>query len=74
MFGRLLLVSGRRTRLLIPQRALIEVGQLYFVEMAVPVRGRRLVVPGDVASGERIEILSGLEAGERVRLGGHEGR
>jgi len=70
MFGRLVLEAGARQRLLVPERALLKVGQLSFVVLADAERTRRLVVPGGRAAGERIEVLSGLSAGEEVVVPG----
>jgi hypothetical protein len=66
MFGRLLLRTGPRTRLLVPEDAVVDVGQLSFVVMDDGKRSRRLVVSGYGAPEGRVEILSGIEAGERI--------
>jgi RND family efflux transporter MFP subunit len=68
MFGRLLLPAGTRHRILVPAVAVHRVGQLAYVELAAPASGRRMVVVGPAASGDRTEILSGLAPGERVLL------
>jgi hypothetical protein len=59
--------AGERTRLLIPGSAVIRVGQLQFVTAvdAEGRAGRRLVTTGRERDG-RVEVLSGLAAGERV--------
>jgi membrane fusion protein (multidrug efflux system) len=66
MFGRLLLPAGTVKRVLVPQRAVSRVGQLHFVVLADERNTRRLVVPGEPADNGRIEILSGVSAGESV--------
>ncbi len=66
MFGRLLLPAGTVKRVLVPQRAVSRVGQLHFVVLADERNTRRLVVPGEPAGDGRIEILSGVSAGESV--------
>jgi multidrug efflux pump subunit AcrA (membrane-fusion protein) len=67
MFGRVEVPAGERTRLLIPSPAVSHLGQLQFVT-AVDDDGRtsrRLVTTGRERDG-RVEVLSGLAAGERV--------
>lgn len=69
---------GMRTGLAIPRRAVVRRGQLTGVRVMTPagevlrwVRlGRRVAptVTGDGAAEERVEVLSGLQAGERVVL------
>ena len=66
MFGRLLLPAGSVKRVLVPRRAISRVGQLHFVVLADERNTRRLVVPGEPAADGRIEILSGVSAGESV--------
>jgi len=73
LFGRVLFCCGERQALVLPRKALVERGQLRGV-FVVGVDGMiqlRLVTlgrsfPGD--SGERVEILSGIDAGETVVL------
>jgi RND family efflux transporter MFP subunit len=69
MFGRVVLPVGRTERLLIPAAAVQRVGQLELVEVAGPDGRleRRFVRLGREA-GERVEVLSGLNDGERVAL------
>ena len=68
MFARVAIPAGERRRLLVPSRAILEIGQLRYVdvlnESGVPVR--RLVSIGGKEPGDRTEILSGLRPGERV--------
>lgn len=73
MYGRAFFRAGTREGFLVPKTALVERGALSMVWVA----GRdnavrmRLVKPGRVV-GDRIEILSGLSAGDRVVAGGGE--
>jgi RND family efflux transporter MFP subunit len=66
MFGRLLLPAGRVERVLVPERAVTRVGQLQFVVLADEYHTRRLVVTGRTHGDGRVEILSGVTAGESV--------
>ena len=66
MFGRLLLPAGSVKRVLVPERAVSRVGQLHYVVLADERNTRRLVVPGERMGDGRIEILSGVAAGEAV--------
>lgn len=69
MFGRLAIPVGVEERFLVPQDAVLRVGQLEFVrvESGEGVR-RRHVRTGQPSEDGLIEIRSGLEPGERVRL------
>ncbi|MFO1077808.1 MAG: efflux RND transporter periplasmic adaptor subunit [Planctomycetota bacterium] len=69
MFGRLFVPTGARDLLRVPARAVQEVGQLDFVEV-VGKDGhvdRRFVRLG-ARAGDRVEVLSGLGAGETILL------
>jgi RND family efflux transporter MFP subunit len=66
MFGRLLLPAGTVRRVLVPARAVSRVGQLRFVVLADAFATRRLVEVGETTEDGRLEILSGLVAGESV--------
>ena len=71
MFGRARFAGEQQESLTVPETAVISRGQLTGV-MVVDEANRarfRLVKPGR-RYGDRIEILSGLEAGERVVLEG----
>ncbi|TWU43245.1 Macrolide export protein MacA [Novipirellula aureliae] len=70
MFGRLRIPAGERRYLCLNTKALIEVGQLDFVDviLADGTIERRLVKIGQLGMPGRQEVLSGLEAGERVLL------
>lgn len=74
MFGRLRIAAGERRHLCLASDALYHVGQLDFVDV---VRSdgeleKRLVTVGRVGVPGRVEVLSGLRAGERVVI--HESR
>ena len=67
MFGRLLIPHGSVKRYYVPARAIVQVGQLEFVNLVSDAGVvRRYVRTGVRASGERVEVLSGLKPGERV--------
>jgi membrane fusion protein (multidrug efflux system) len=68
MFGRVELPAGEVERLLIPAAAVTRIGQLEFATAldAGGRRERRLITTGRPADGGRVEVLSGLAAGERV--------
>jgi RND family efflux transporter MFP subunit len=71
MFGRLLLADGERSQLLVPRTAVRQVGQLEMVQVVEdgpdgPRARRRFVRTGEMVDGDQVEILAGLEPGERV--------
>jgi RND family efflux transporter MFP subunit len=67
MFGRLIIPTGSERRLYIPAAALERVGQLEFVTVVMEQGAlRRYVRTGKRSQDHGIEVLSGLEAGERV--------
>ncbi len=70
MFGRLRISAGERRHLCLNTDALIQVGQLDFVDVVLPDGNieRRLVKIGQLGMPGRQEVLSGIEAGERVVL------
>ena len=73
LFGRVLILEGRKKVLLIPQGAVVEKGQLTGV-YAVDDQGimtYRLVKLGR-PHGEKAEVLSGLKAGDRIAVEGLE--
>jgi len=72
-FGRALLPVGQKQGLLVPKTAVLERGQLTFVWVVDDgnIARMRLVKPGTVMA-NRIEILAGLSAGERIVVGGTE--
>jgi membrane fusion protein (multidrug efflux system) len=76
MFGRLLIAEGERRQLLVPATAVRQVGQLEMVQVVTEAeneeRGeggaitrRQFVRTGERVDG-KVEILAGLEPGERV--------
>ena len=68
MFARVAVPAGERRRLLVPAAAVERIGQLEFVDVVGEggARERRVVTTGEPAAGERVEILSGLRAGESL--------
>ena len=71
MFGRLLIPAGTRRHLCLNTEAIMTIGQLEMVDVVTPERTleRRLIKTGRLGMPGRIEVLSGLKAGETVRLG-----
>lgn len=69
MFGRIEVPVGQAERLWVPREAVTHIGQLDLVEVenADGTLDRRFVRTGQVADG-KVEILSGLAAGDRVAL------
>jgi RND family efflux transporter MFP subunit len=66
MFGRLFIPVHQTTKILIPENAVIRIGQLTLVDVAIGDHlQRRSIQTGD-PTGERVEILSGLADGEKV--------
>jgi membrane fusion protein (multidrug efflux system) len=76
MFGRMLIAQGERRQLLVPATAVRQVGQLEMVEVVTRaedgeggedgvITRRRFVRTGERVDG-KVEILAGLEPGERV--------
>ena len=80
MFGRLLIPLDEEEVLVVPQAAVRRVGQLDIVEVAEPAGGvdgssagsnlvlRRRVVQLGREFGDKVQVLSGLRAGEKVAL------
>ncbi len=69
MFGRLLITEGEKSQILVPRGSVRRVGQLEMVKV-VGEDGRpdrRFVRTGEVVD-DLVEILAGLQAGERVSL------
>ena len=71
LFGRARFPAAERQALLVPQGALVERGQLTsaYVVDAQGIARLRLVTAG-ARYGDRVEILSGLDAGERIVVEG----
>jgi RND family efflux transporter MFP subunit len=76
MFGRMLIPEGERRQLLVPATAVRQVGQLEMVQVVTDAENeerdgkgtitrRRFVRTGERVDG-KVEILAGLEPGERV--------
>jgi RND family efflux transporter MFP subunit len=68
MFARVAVPAGERRRLVVPRGAVVRIGQLEFVDV-IGEDGRvarRLVTTGEASADSRVEVLSGLRAGERV--------
>jgi len=70
MFGRLLIPAGKRRHLCLATAAIEKIGQLEMVEVvdADNQLHRRFIQTGRLGMPGRVEVISGLEAGERVRL------
>lgn len=70
MFGRLRIPAGERRHLCLETAAIRRMGQLEFVDVVLPDDSleKRFVKTGRLGMPGRIEVLSGLEAGERVIL------
>ncbi len=70
MFGRLRIPAGSRRHLCLATDAVQHVGQLEFVDVVKPdgTLDRRLIKTGRVGMPGRMEVLSGLQAGEKVVL------
>jgi hypothetical protein len=68
LFARVAIPAGTSARLLVPEAAIERVGQLDFVTVVDDADrlARRLVTLGEYRENGRIEVLSGLAAGERV--------
>jgi membrane fusion protein, multidrug efflux system len=73
LFGRAVFRTGERQALLVPRRAVLERGQLsgVFVVDEAGTAHYRLIQPGR-ARGDRVEVLAGLTAGERIAVDGVE--
>jgi membrane fusion protein (multidrug efflux system) len=68
LFGRMLIPVGERERVMIPQSAVLRVGQLTMVDVAESGTLRRRSVQVGRQIGDQVEILSGLVSGEKVSL------
>jgi RND family efflux transporter MFP subunit len=70
MFGRLIIPGGERRHLCLNSAAIVRIGQLEYVDVLLPDGQveRRLIRTGELGMPGRQEVLSGLEAGERVLL------
>ncbi len=72
-YGRALFLVGTRQGILVPKRAVVERGALTSVWVAEKdnIARMRLVKVGEQVD-DKVEILSGLSAGERIIVGGAE--
>jgi len=69
MFGRLFIPMQSKNTLLIPESAVVRVGQITMVDViAGKSLKRRSIQTGERMAGNRVEVLSGLAAGEEVAL------
>jgi RND family efflux transporter MFP subunit len=70
MFGRVEIPAGEITRLRVPAAAVEHIGQLELVTVLAPSgqTERRFVTTGTLDDRGRVEVLSGLSAGEQVVL------
>lgn len=66
LFGRARFQLGRRQALTVPVAAVIEHGQLFSVLVVEEGRARNRLVTVGQRLGDRLEVLSGLTAGDRV--------
>ena len=65
-FGRLWVAAEAREAFFVPASAVRQIGQLAFVQVVRDGRAVRRLVKTGPARGDRVEILSGLRAGETV--------
>ena len=65
-FGRAFLPRGVRKGLLIPQSSWIRRGQMDYVFVAKEGQAHLRIVRLGRANGQRVEVLSGLDGGERI--------
>jgi membrane fusion protein (multidrug efflux system) len=70
MFGRMLIPLDPEAVVLIPRQAVRRVGQLDLVDVAEDGVLKRRAVQLGRRFGDRVEVLSGLQAGEQVALSG----
>lgn len=70
MFGRLRIPAGSRQHLCLPTDAILRIGQLEFVDVVGDGDRleRRLIKTGRLGMPGRVEVLSGVTAGDRVVL------
>lgn len=74
MYGRLLVPAGSRPAVLIPERAVMSIGQLKMVRVWQDGAWRRVLVTLGREQDGMVEVLSGLSGGEAVAVpaGGHD--
>lgn len=66
MFGRLLIRTGRRETLYVPQQAIAQFGQLNFVHLVTDQGVVRRYIRTGRAAKDQVEVLSGLKPGEKI--------
>jgi HlyD family secretion protein len=66
MFGRLSIPIGRIKKILVPENAIIRIGQLTLVDTVVGDQIKRRAIQTGGSVGDQVEILSGLAEGEKV--------
>jgi len=66
MFGRLLIPVGKEKSLLIPQKAVIRVGQLELVFVKKANAWQKVYIKTGKIFGEKIEVLAGLMDNETI--------
>jgi RND family efflux transporter MFP subunit len=66
LFGRAQIVVGERSGLFAPKTAVRERGQLAFVFIAQDGRARMRLVKTGKSTGDKLELLAGVEAGEAL--------
>lgn len=65
-FGRLWITDAERPATFIPSSAIFCMGQLEFVQVARDGRAERRLVRTGRAAGDSVELLSGIQAGEKI--------
>jgi RND family efflux transporter MFP subunit len=66
MFGRVFVTLGDESVVVVPQRAVRQVGQVALVDVVAGSQRQRRAVTLGRRFGDDVEVLSGLEAGEQV--------
>jgi membrane fusion protein, multidrug efflux system len=70
LYARVAIPAGQRARILVPAKTVTRIGQLEFVTVIEATgAARRMVTSGERMDDGRLDILSGLKAGERVVVG-----
>ncbi|MBK7951493.1 MAG: efflux RND transporter periplasmic adaptor subunit [Deltaproteobacteria bacterium] len=70
LFARVAIPAGERTRILVPETAVMREGQLeqVFMADASGAAELRAITTGERLADGRVEVLSGLREGERIRI------
>jgi RND family efflux transporter MFP subunit len=74
MFGRLSIPTHQTKKILVPENAIIRIGQLTLVDVVVGDRIKRRAIQTGGSVGDQVEILSGLAGGEKVVCASYQGR